>query len=75
METIQLILQYLNGKASQDDREAMETWISKSEGNKSLFEDIKSIDEQSNNLNNTILIDTDAEWSKFLNKVNTSQSC
>jgi len=72
METIQLILQYLNGKASQDDREAMETWISKSEGNKSLFEDIKSIDEQSNNLNNTILIDTDAEWSKFLNKVNTS---
>ncbi len=74
MKTIQLILQYLAGKASQDDREAMETWISASQGNKSLFEDIKSLDEQSNNLSNTSLIDTDAEWSKFLNKVNSSES-
>jgi len=41
METNQLILRYLSGKASQDDRGALETWISESNDNKTLFEDLK----------------------------------
>jgi len=74
METLQLILKYLSGKASQDDRKAMETWMSESNDNKSLFEDIKSIDEQSNSLQNINLIDTDVEWNAFMSKVNSSES-
>lgn len=69
MKTITSILDYINGRASQDNRESLEKWLSENADNKAVFDEIKLIDEYSKDLKDIEILDVDAEWSAFLHKV------
>jgi len=68
------ILKVLDNTATQDEREWVQNWIEESDENRLYYKDAVKIHAESNSLEKITLLDTNAEWSKFLNLVESAES-
>jgi ferric-dicitrate binding protein FerR (iron transport regulator) len=68
-----LIIRYLDGYASAEEKQELEAWLSLSEENQQAFEDVQKIWTGSADAGTLAELDVDADWEKVANQF-TSQS-
>jgi len=69
MEITNVILRKLNGTATAQEQAQLDSWLSESDANRLYFDDIKSIENHAQDLNQIEVIDTDQEWSSFMQSI------
>ena len=67
--TADLLVKYLLGEATGEERQLVEEWISADAANKKQYEDFKTIWEESKKLAAVSTVDEDAAWARFKNRV------
>jgi transmembrane sensor len=69
--TDDLLVKYMLGEATEEERQLVEAWMNSSDTNKKQFEDFKIIWEESKRLTTVSTLDEDEAWKRFKNR--TSQ--
>ncbi len=65
----ELLVKYLLGEVSEMEQKEVENWISQSSVNKNEFDTFRLIWEQSRQIQQTALSDSDAAWVRFQNRI------
>jgi transmembrane sensor len=68
-ENTDLIIRYLSGNASEDERSEMQEWL-RVEENRGEFEEFRKVWEASGSLNKEFSADTEAAWNEFQSLIN-----
>ena len=67
--TDDLLVKYLLGEASAEERQLVEEWMAADPAHKKQYQDFKTIWDESKKLAAVSTVDADAAWGRFKNRV------